>query len=310
MSNTVPQLTTLDDFVETLRAQRGLHRKVRLIGHYWRQIRDLPADDRQRVALALGSESAWRRLEKLFAADGHLSEGEIAVKRALRRVGKADPEELRIMASRLRSGDYAEVGSELLTAMSQALDEEAGLEAADESPEREPEPEPESQVETAPESEPMPESRPEPESESESEPDPEPAAVAVAVAAAAAEPEPEQDRHSPNATISGGGAPDDPARHERLQRLAAIGGGWRARRLLGLWIREQHLDDLDEALALAEQLVTASDFTWCLADIVQHWPLDDSELAAVLDAAPSASVRRRLQRRQQLRSAGRATRPS
>ncbi len=115
---------TLDEFLQELSARRGLHRKIGLVTRYWRQVQSLPADKQQQVALALGSKAAWNRLEKLFAKDG-LSDGELAVKRALDRVGAADPDELRDLASKVRSGNYADVSRELVEVVGRALDEEA-----------------------------------------------------------------------------------------------------------------------------------------------------------------------------------------
>jgi len=116
---------TLDEFLQELAARRGLHRKVGLLARYWRQVQSLPTDKQQQIALALGSKAAWSRLEKLFARDGTLSDGELAVKRALDRVGGADPDELRDLAAKVRSGSYADVSWELVEMLGQALDEEA-----------------------------------------------------------------------------------------------------------------------------------------------------------------------------------------
>ena len=116
---------TLDEFLQELGARRGLHRKIGLLARYWRQVQGLPAEKQQQIALALGSKAAWGRLEKLFAKDGTLSDGELAVKRALDRVGRADPDELRDLAAKVRSGNYADVSKELVEAVGQALDEEA-----------------------------------------------------------------------------------------------------------------------------------------------------------------------------------------
>jgi len=318
MAEAIPTLKTLDEFIETLAAQRGLHRKVRLLGHYWRQVRDLPSEDRQRIALALGSESAWKRLEKLFGADGHLSEGELTVQRALRRVGTADPAELRALAERLRSGDYAEVGAELLDAVGEALDAEVGVEPETQGA---PAPEPESVLQPAiePTPEPMAAAEPEPELELESGPeaelDPEPKPG----------PEPESTQETetrpvdevpampplpPLPPAAVGPLPDVRARAERLRLVTASGTGWRRRRLLGELIRERELDGLDEALELAVLLESDVQRAWCLGDLVQHWPLDEGQVQEVLDAAPSASVRSRLQARYEraelLRERGRA----
>jgi len=321
MANAIPTLRTLDDFLETLAAQRGLHRKVRLLGHYWRQVRDLPADDRQRVALALGSESAWRHLEKFFGADGHLSEGELTVKRALRRVGRAEPDELRHLARRLRSGDYTEVGSELLVAMSQALEEESGIDTHPEleAPRSEPTPDPEPDAAApaagAPVPEAVSEAEPEtgagPEAEAEQEPE---AAAPVEVQT---EPEREQEMEAaagpevqsapdpePESGIQAAQKPDaiprdraEAASEDRRRDLHRLGGGWRARRLLGVWIREGKISNIEEALELAGVLDSDSQRSWFLGDLVQHWALEEAELAQVLAAAPSPRARQRLQDR-------------
>lgn len=305
MAEAVPTLKTLDDFIETLSAQRGLHRKVRLLGHYWRQVRDLPAEDRERIALALGSASAWKHLEKLFGADGYLSEGELAVKRALRRVGTADPAELRILATRLRSGDYTEVGSDLLDAMGRALDDEVGAPPqVDFEPEPEavsaPAPEPDPEPAAAPETEPAPvaESAPaamsEPATLSESAPEEEPATQVAAMPPLPPSRVEARFEREPERAPSPDRRPENQARAERRRMMLAATAGWRRRRFLGEWIREGELESLDEALSLAALLESDAQHTWCLGDLVQHWPLEDDQLERVLAAAPSTSARTRL----------------
>ena len=293
MPETIPNLQTLDEFIEELSAQRSLHGKVRLLAHYWKQIRDLPSEDRQRVALALGSKAAWRHLEKLFAADGQLSEGELTVKRALEQVGSAEPEELRALAGQLRSGDYAEAGSDLIAVVGQVLEDEADKVG---------EPAPTVAESPSPGMDPAPAPEPVASESADGAVDaPRPAAVE---AVPAPRPGPEPASEAVQAPGHDSVVPElEPelaereARSERRRLVTAAAAGWRRRRLLGGLIREGQLAGLEEALELAALLESDVQRAWCLADLVQHWSLDEEQVARLLDAAPSASVRGRLLRR-------------
>ncbi|NKB87094.1 MAG: hypothetical protein GKS06_02585 [Acidobacteria bacterium] len=304
----IPKLRTLDDFVGALRAEKGLPRKVRLLAHYWRQVRDLAPADRQRVALALGSQSAWKHLEKTFGADGHLTEGEMAVKRTLERIGKADPKELQIMADRMRSGDYHEVGSDLLVAMGEALDEEAAAKAPGN-----PEPEPDLEAEQA---EPEIDAESErPRSEVTSEPSEE--SDEPGDEAPPAEESPEEDEEEELATEAvEESAPetipelDDPAADERPDsrpentELAAqlraqvlgLQADWKRRRLIGALIRGREVE-LDAVLDLVELVESPSQRVWCLGDVIEQWPLTADQVEAVVAAAPNETTARRLRTR-------------
>ncbi len=57
------------------------------------------------------------------------------------------------------------------------------------------------------------------------------------------------------------------------------------------------LDDLDEALELITRLGHEGQRTWCLADLVEHWPLDAASVKRILFNAPSDAARRRLRNR-------------
>ena len=373
---------TLDEFLRRLGAERGLHRKVRLLGRYWKQVQSLPPEQRERVALALGSQAVWNRLEKLFARDGTLSEGELSVKRALDSVGQADPGELRALARKMRSGEYTEVGRDLARAVGDALEEEAEAgeprpdqpsaataaqeaqpDRPDETAAREPgaadsetpwtpaephqtsaEPSganvdrhenaglrsesedadgkraPAEAVEppeastsfagTASSERPPHEELPVPEPQGATEePLPSPkqtartqekrrpktprAAAQLSAAASLAELRRLRDSPDHGARLGADG------RALMLDRLRV---GWARRRGLSQLIRGRSLDGVDEALRLIGKLETPVQRSWCLGDLIQHWDLDDSEAARVLDAAPSQATRRRLQRRAQRRT--------
>jgi hypothetical protein len=93
------------------------------------------------------------------------------------------------------------------------------------------------------------------------------------------------------------GAAAELGREGRARLLEALGGGWASRRALSRMIAAHALDDLDEALRLVAGLVRPSQQSWCLADLIEHWPLDEQARARVLGAAPSDAARRRLARR-------------
>ena len=86
-------------------------------------------------------------------------------------------------------------------------------------------------------------------------------------------------------------------RSARAQPIDSLGGGWASRRALSRMIETRSLDDLDEALDLTSRLTRPGQRIWCLADLIEHWPLDPDEQRRVLDAAPTDASRRRLARR-------------
>jgi len=116
---------SFEEFLRQLAAQRGTTGKLRLAARYWRQVKSLSAAERERVALALGSQVAWKQLERLFLRDGTLSEDERAVQEALDRLGDADPDELRRWAAQLRHTDRRRVSDLVATAVQAALEQEA-----------------------------------------------------------------------------------------------------------------------------------------------------------------------------------------
>jgi hypothetical protein len=116
---------SFEEFLRQLATQRGTTGKLRLAARYWRQVKSLSAAERERVALALGSQVAWKQLERLFLRDGTLSEDERAVQEALDRLGEADPDELRRWAAQLRHTDRRRVSDLVATAVQAALEQEA-----------------------------------------------------------------------------------------------------------------------------------------------------------------------------------------
>lgn len=110
--------------------------------------------------------------------------------------------------------------------------------------------------------------------------------------------EPPLDRSSIRADVAPvserGAAPD---RSNDLPLIDGIGTGWAGRRAVSRLLTTRAIDDLDQALALVAHLDTPALQTWCLLDLIEHWPLDTDDLQRVLDAAPTDGARRRLERR-------------
>lgn len=150
----------LDELLRELAGSRGIIGRARLLARHWRQLRGLSDEQRERVALTLGTEAAGRQLERLFLRDGVLSEDERAVTEALDRLGDADPAELRELVESLREGDSRETGRRLLAALEAALAEAPEGPAAGSLPSEGAEPPPESPPLEAEPSKPAPESAP------------------------------------------------------------------------------------------------------------------------------------------------------
>ncbi len=83
----------------------------------------------------------------------------------------------------------------------------------------------------------------------------------------------------------------------RRQWIAGLGSSWAGRRALSSMIQAGALEDLDEALTLIDLLERDSDKVWCLIDWVESQSPAAPERARLLEAAPSPSSRRRLERR-------------
>jgi hypothetical protein len=327
---------SFEEFLRQLAAQRGTTGKLRLAARYWRQVKSLSAAERERVALALGSQVAWKQLERLFLRDGTLSEDERAVQEALDRLGDADPDELRRWAAQLRHTDRRRVSDLVATAVQAALEQEA-----EEIGRATPAPggagnEPATDSVTPPE-------KAAPGSAAAPAPAPPASALAPSIRSPIAEdpaPAPAAPNPAPAASTSpasrrpawGSPLPDPiPATFRRdgpraslsaVQRLrelrelrenpagvaalgaagraelvANLGPGWAARRAVSELIRGGVVTGVDESLGLIAQLDTPVRQSWCLGVLIDHVRLSAAERERVLEAAPTAAARRRLARR-------------
>lgn len=114
-----------DELLEALSREKGLRGRVRLLGRSLELLRRLAPEDRERVAMRVGSRLLWERLERSFLADGELSPAEQAAREALERMGSADPGQLRELARRVRERDAAGLRDLALGTIVEALEEEA-----------------------------------------------------------------------------------------------------------------------------------------------------------------------------------------
>ncbi|MCP4201236.1 MAG: hypothetical protein GY769_04805 [bacterium] len=385
------QEARLEDLIRRLEAERGMGQKVRLLVGSWPLLRELSPQQRERVALAVGSRWALRHLEGMFGHPDKLSENQLRVQAIFERMSDADVNELRRLGEEIRQGGSSAARSRLLGALEDALEEKLAAEAGTDVG-RPPPPawlpatlleeldEPARPTRTAQPEQPLPPVPPEipeqlgPVDEPEEADSPQPAvaraelaepgvdlerpeavdteptrttsegslelagaaATAAATAApaakisrpelvheaaespaegaqeegafeAASEEAPAGRRHRDAVTLSAvdslralrrlasGETASSPA--GRAAMIASLGSGWAARRAVSSMIRSRSAADLDEALALIRSLASATEQTWCLGDLLQHWQLDDVGRERVLAAAPTEAARRRLARR-------------
>lgn len=118
-------IENLQELLVALGRERNLRGRLRVLGHAWQLLRELSPPEREQVALRIGSNWAWKRVEKSFLRDGDLDEDEQRIGRIFERLGDSDPAELRAMASALREGDRDAAKDMLLMTLQEALEEEA-----------------------------------------------------------------------------------------------------------------------------------------------------------------------------------------
>jgi len=117
-------IESLEELFALLGRERSLRGRLRVLSRAWALLRSLSPKDRERVAFRVGSDWAWKRIERAFLADGDLSEKEEIVGRAFRSLGNADPDDLRGMIATIRSGDFDDRKDLLVSTLAQALEEE------------------------------------------------------------------------------------------------------------------------------------------------------------------------------------------
>jgi hypothetical protein len=330
----------LKELLRELGEARGLRGRLRILSRSFDLLRNMTAADRERVALEVGSDWAWKQVERTFMKDGKLSDGEQVIRQAFETIGSADPAELRQAARRIRERDTEGLEQAAIQTLERILEEDGpevqdadeveqtqGLEtivdvalssvAGDEETEAA-----EAEAEVVQSAALPPEEAP-PEPESRRLPNPGQPVVRSAPPPARA-PKRSMPRSAPRPRAAEPGpvplapAAEFPTSRERLgalRRLRAPGYGaqlgsetrrswieglashWAGRRALSAMIKDGALDDVDEALTLVSLLARDSDKVWCLIDWIETQPVEEAERARVLDAAPTPTARRRLERR-------------
>lgn len=313
-------IENLDQLLRSLAGERGLRGKLRVLGRAWTLLRSLSISEREQVAVRVGSQWAWQRLERTFLKDGELSESEALVGRAFERMGEANPRDLRELAKSLKAGEAEDAQDLLMTTLTEALEEEAEAEetarfesVALDREEKESTTTPTASAELV--------DTPSQVLTSTLAREIHPAALETAELETLAAPPAERLAIAP---------PEDPAieltliladksarsgrktltvlrtlrensdsirqsgRSQRAMLIDSLGDGWAARRALSTMIETEVLADLDEALTLIERLERSGQKTWCLADLLRHWDLEPAEIERVLERAPSNGARRRL----------------
>lgn len=127
----------LEELIKRLEAERGMGRKVRLLAGSWPLLRELSPQQRERVALAVGSRWAWRNLESMFGHPDELSDNQLQVKNIFEKIRTANPRELRKLGKEIKKGGFAGAQSSLLKALEEALEEKVATEQISESPDLE-----------------------------------------------------------------------------------------------------------------------------------------------------------------------------
>lgn len=331
----------LKDLLGELGDARGLRGRLRILARSFELLRNLTPADRERVALEVGSDWAWKQVERTFMKDGRLSEGEQVIRQAFETIGSADPAELRQAARRIRQRDTEGLEQAAIETLERILEEDGAL--SEDAGEVDVAEAPDTIVDVAL-------SNVATEQEAEGiEQEAAPAEVPAASEPAPPEPAPTTFRRLPNPgqPLSSPAPPkpprpaapdrprpvrreatsppperapalDFPTSRQRLRALRSLrtpghaerlgsetrrrwieglAGNWAGRRALSAMIKDQAITDVDEALALIALLARDSDKLWCLIDWIETRPVEDADRTRILDAAPTPTARRRLERR-------------
>jgi len=277
--------------------------RMKLIARAWRTVRRLTPSERKEIASNLGAKELEGVLEKLGKKDDGIAPSEVL--RVLENAGDEDldPPRMRKLIRGLRDPekrkDLLRRGLDLLQ---DHLDDE---EVIPEKIEAQPPPPPprEEKTEAVAPAEPEP---PAPVEIMPPSPVPSPAlkpapTPAPAPPARAPLPEPEQALAPPRVEASdtdrvdrlraapslmarfrmlrgdltGGGRPDP---SEIRSLLSTFPEGWARRRALASLIREGLPDDVDDAIALIEDLERPADRRWCAAALIHSRDLSDKEM--------------------------------
>ncbi len=120
-----PPIEDLQSLLKALGVATNLRERMGILARSWQLLRSLSPVQREQVALRVGSKWAWKRIEKAFLGDGHLSDNEKLIGRAFERLGEADPGELRQLARSIKDGNRNQAKDALAETLTNLLEEAA-----------------------------------------------------------------------------------------------------------------------------------------------------------------------------------------
>ena len=107
------QSEALQELLRELASARGLRERIKIVERSLALVRSLSPHERERVAMRVGSQWAWKSIETFLRRDGDFDETDQLAKRAFERVANTDPSDIRKMVRDIRSGDASALGSRL-----------------------------------------------------------------------------------------------------------------------------------------------------------------------------------------------------
>jgi hypothetical protein len=295
------------ELLAQLRDARSPLARIRVVIRAWRLLRNLPRQERLAIAAQIGIDGADDLVEAIATHQGTTPPTELIG--AINNLQKVDPATLKSLATKMQDPRQR---AQVLTQGLKAV--ESALIAPEAKPAPAPPPPPKPAPAPAPAKPPEPPKPPQPVAAPAAPPPPPPAPVPVAPP-----PAPEPAHREP-------AAPVRPMLAEGLAAVPALTARFRlllrriaeARRLPAAdvraileafpdgWARRRAFVDLIEAgvpertadvLSLLDALQSPGDRSWCLGTLADARKLTADERSALLQAAPTAAGRRRLELR-------------
>ena len=303
------------ELIAQLREARSPLARIRVVTRAWRLLRNLSRQDRLAIAAQIGLEGADDLVEAIAAHQGTTPPTELIG--AINNLQQVDPATLKSLATKVQDPrQRGQVVAQGLKAVGAALAGPPQAPAAAPPPPPKPAPPP---VAAKPAAAPAPVPAPAPVAVKPPEPPkpvaaapPPPAPVPVAPPPPAKPPEPPAPVRSP--LVEGLAAvPALTARFRLLRRriaevrrlssadlrslLEAFPDGWARRRALVDLIEAGVPERAADVLSLLDALQSPGDRSWCLGTLADARKLSPDERTALLQAAPTAAGRRRLELR-------------
>jgi len=302
------------ELIAQLREAKSPLARIRVVTRAWRLLRNLSRQDRLAIAAQIGLEGADDLVEAIATHQGTTPPTELIG--AINNLQKVDPATLKSLATKMRDPrQRGQVVAQGLKAVETALAGPPPAPAAAPPPPPKPAPPPvaaKPAAAPAPAPAPVPVKPPEPPKPAPTPIAAPPPPVPVAPAPPVKPPEPAVPVRSP--LVEGLAAvPALTARFRLLRRriaevrrlssadlralLEAFPDGWARRRALVDLIEAGVPERATDVLSLMDALQSPGDRSWCLGTLADARKLSPDERTALLQAAPTAAGRRRLELR-------------